>query len=283
MVLSGRARPRRDPVGSPRRHQHPRRGQAHLRRPQHHRPDRLQVDLARRRPGLLPRPGQGLRRACPGSRSTSAVTPCCWTRSRAPNTYPYTDVKEEDVTLGHEATVSKIGDDQPFYLRSRGLSEAEATAMIAMGFIEPISKELLMEYALELNRLIALQMEGAVAGGHRDADPGRVRPDAVRAWSRPSATPIGSAAAWRRWPPWASRSARQPRGALAVHRPCAPGWPRHPQEQGPAAEGARGKRRRRRLGGDGLVRTELEPLAARPAAPPPRPSSTRPWPPRVSS
>ena len=78
------------------------------------------------------------------------------------DTYPYTDVKEEDVTLGHEATVSKIGDDQLFYLRSRGLSEAEATAMIVRGFIEPISKELPMEYALELNRLIALQMEGAV-------------------------------------------------------------------------------------------------------------------------
>jgi FeS assembly protein SufB len=78
------------------------------------------------------------------------------------DTYPYTDVKEEDVTLGHEATVSKIGDDQLFYLQSRGLSEAEATAMIVRGFIEPISKELPMEYALELNRLIALQMEGAV-------------------------------------------------------------------------------------------------------------------------
>jgi Fe-S cluster assembly protein SufB len=78
------------------------------------------------------------------------------------DTYPYTDVKEEDVTLGHEATVSKIGDDQLFYLQSRGLTEAEATAMIVRGFIEPISKELPMEYALELNRLIALQMEGAV-------------------------------------------------------------------------------------------------------------------------
>jgi len=78
------------------------------------------------------------------------------------DTYPYNDVKEEDVTLGHEATVSKIGDDQLFYLRSRGLSESEATAMIVRGFIEPISKELPMEYALELNRLVSLQMEGAV-------------------------------------------------------------------------------------------------------------------------
>jgi Fe-S cluster assembly protein SufB len=78
------------------------------------------------------------------------------------DTYPYNDVKEEDVTLGHEATVSKIGDDQLFYLQSRGLTENEATAMIVRGFIEPISKELPMEYALELNRLVSLQMEGAV-------------------------------------------------------------------------------------------------------------------------
>jgi Fe-S cluster assembly protein SufB len=78
------------------------------------------------------------------------------------DTYPYNDVREEDVTLGHEATVSRIGDDQLFYLQSRGLSENEATAMIVRGFIEPISKELPMEYALELNRLVSLQMEGAV-------------------------------------------------------------------------------------------------------------------------
>jgi len=78
------------------------------------------------------------------------------------DTYPYNDVKEEDVTLGHEATVSKIGDDQLFYLQSRGLTEAEATAMIVRGFIDPVSKELPMEYALELNRLVSLQMEGAV-------------------------------------------------------------------------------------------------------------------------
>jgi Fe-S cluster assembly scaffold protein SufB len=78
------------------------------------------------------------------------------------DTYPYMDIKQEDVTLGHEATVSKIGDDQLFYLRSRGLSEAEATATIVRGFVEPVAKELPMEYALELNRLISLQMEGAI-------------------------------------------------------------------------------------------------------------------------
>jgi Fe-S cluster assembly protein SufB len=78
------------------------------------------------------------------------------------DTYPYVDVREDDVQLGHEATVSKISDDQLFYLMSRGLTEDEAMAMIVRGFIEPIAKELPMEYALELNRLIELQMEGAV-------------------------------------------------------------------------------------------------------------------------
>src|SRR5574341_1540308 len=78
------------------------------------------------------------------------------------DTYPYMDIKQDDVTLGHEATVSKIGEDQLFYLRSRGLTESEAVAMIVRGFIEPIAKELPMEYALELNRLISLQMEGAI-------------------------------------------------------------------------------------------------------------------------
>src|SRR5499427_3184270 len=78
------------------------------------------------------------------------------------DTYPYVDVREDDVAMGHEATVSKISDDQLFYLMSRGLSEEEAMAMIVRGFIEPIARELPMEYALELNRLIELQMEGAV-------------------------------------------------------------------------------------------------------------------------
>jgi Fe-S cluster assembly protein SufB len=78
------------------------------------------------------------------------------------DTYPYMDIKQEDVTLGHEATVSKIGDDQMFYLQARGLTEVEATAMIVRGFIEPVAKELPMEYALELNRLISLQMEGSI-------------------------------------------------------------------------------------------------------------------------
>ncbi len=78
------------------------------------------------------------------------------------DTYPYVDVREDDVAMGHEATVSKVSEDQLFYLMSRGLTEEEAMAMIVRGFVEPIARELPMEYALELNRLIELQMEGAV-------------------------------------------------------------------------------------------------------------------------
>src|SRR5437868_8954601 len=78
------------------------------------------------------------------------------------DTYPYIEVEDETAALGHEATVSKVGEDQLFYLMSRGLSEVEATAMIVNGFIEPITRELPMEYAVELNRLIELQMEGSV-------------------------------------------------------------------------------------------------------------------------
>jgi Fe-S cluster assembly protein SufB len=78
------------------------------------------------------------------------------------DTYPYADIREDDVSMGHEATVTKLSEDQLFYLMSRGMGEDEAMAMIVRGFIEPIARELPMEYALELNRLIELQMEGAV-------------------------------------------------------------------------------------------------------------------------
>jgi Fe-S cluster assembly protein SufB len=78
------------------------------------------------------------------------------------DTYPYVEVEEETAELGHEASVARIGEDQLFYLMSRGLSEAEASAMIVNGFIEPITRELPMEYAVELNRLIELQMEGSI-------------------------------------------------------------------------------------------------------------------------
>lgn len=78
------------------------------------------------------------------------------------DTYPYIEIDEDDVTIEHEASVSKIGEEQLFYLMSRGLSEAEASSMIVTGFIEPLVKELPMEYAVEMNRLIELQMEGTV-------------------------------------------------------------------------------------------------------------------------
>ncbi len=78
------------------------------------------------------------------------------------DTYPYMEVAEQDAQIGHEASVSKIGDEQLFYLQSRGVDEAEARAMIVRGFIEPIAKELPMEYSVELNRLISLNMEGSV-------------------------------------------------------------------------------------------------------------------------
>lgn len=78
------------------------------------------------------------------------------------DTYPYNDIRNDHVTLGHEATVSQVSEDQLFYLMARGIPEDEAMAMIVRGFVEPIAKELPMEYALELNRLIELQMEGSV-------------------------------------------------------------------------------------------------------------------------
>jgi Fe-S cluster assembly protein SufB len=78
------------------------------------------------------------------------------------DTYPYIEIDEQDVTIGHEASVSKVGEEQLFYLMSRGLSEEAATTMVVSGFIEPLVKELPMEYAIEMNRLIQLQMEGSI-------------------------------------------------------------------------------------------------------------------------
>lgn len=78
------------------------------------------------------------------------------------DTYPSIEIDEEDVTIGHEASVSKVGEEQLFYLMSRGLSEEEAMTMVVSGFIEPLVKELPMEYAVEMNRLIQLQMAGSV-------------------------------------------------------------------------------------------------------------------------
>ena len=78
------------------------------------------------------------------------------------DTYPYIEIEEQSANVGHEATVSKVGDEQLFYLMSRGMSKDEAMALIVRGFIEPIAKQLPLEYAVELNRLIELEMEGSV-------------------------------------------------------------------------------------------------------------------------
>ena len=78
------------------------------------------------------------------------------------DTYPTMEIADNSAKITHEATVSKVGEEQLFYLMSRGLSELEATTLIVNGFFEPFTKELPMEYAVELNRLIQLEMEGAV-------------------------------------------------------------------------------------------------------------------------
>ena len=101
-------------------------------------------------------------RARTTARARSSATRCWSTRSPARTPTRTSTSARTTSSMGHEATVSKISDDQLFYLMSRGLTEDEAMAMIVRGFIEPIAKELPMEYALELNRLIELQMEGAV-------------------------------------------------------------------------------------------------------------------------
>jgi Fe-S cluster assembly protein SufB len=108
---------------------------------------------------------RGLVKAYPGSVGVKSTVRCdalILDEISRSDTYPYMEIEEEQVSIGHEATVSKIADEQLFYLMSRGLSEAEAATMIVSGFIEPIVKELPMEYAVEMNRLIQLQMEGAV-------------------------------------------------------------------------------------------------------------------------
>jgi Fe-S cluster assembly protein SufB len=97
-----------------------------------------------------------------GSRSKVVCDALILDEDSRSDTYPYIRIDESDVDIGHEATVSKIGEEQLFYLMSRGLSEAEASAMVVSGFVEPITKELPLEYAVEMNRLIQLQMEGSV-------------------------------------------------------------------------------------------------------------------------
>ena len=97
-----------------------------------------------------------------GSKSNVVCDALLLNKESRSDTYPYIEVDAKDVSLGHEATVSRVGEDQLFYLMSRGLSEEEATTMVVSGFIEPLVKELPMEYAVEMNRLIQLQMIGSV-------------------------------------------------------------------------------------------------------------------------
>jgi len=108
---------------------------------------------------------RGLLRVNPGANGSRSKVVCdalILDEHSQSDTFPYINIGENEVDIGHEATVSKIGEEQLYYLMSRGLSEAEASAMIVAGFIEPITKELPLEYAVELNRLIQLQMEGSV-------------------------------------------------------------------------------------------------------------------------
>jgi Fe-S cluster assembly protein SufB len=111
---------------------------------------------------------RGLVRVEPGAKNAKSFVRCdaliLDEKSRS-DTYPYMEIEENDAEIGHEATVSKVGDEQLFYLMSRGLTEEQATSMIVAGFIEPIVKELPMEYAVEMNRLIELNMAEAGAVG----------------------------------------------------------------------------------------------------------------------
>ncbi len=108
---------------------------------------------------------RGLLKVAPGAVHSSSSVVCdalLLDEASRSDTYPYIEIEEDDVKVGHEASVSRIGEEQLFYLMSRGIDEDEAAAMIVGGFIEPLVKELPMEYAVEMNRLIQLQMEGSI-------------------------------------------------------------------------------------------------------------------------
>jgi Fe-S cluster assembly protein SufB len=108
---------------------------------------------------------RGLLKVYPGAVGSKSNVQCdalLLDEAARTDTYPYIEIEEQRATIGHEATVTKIGDEQLFYLRSRGIPEAEARTMIVRGFIEPIARQLPLEYAVELNRLIEFEMEGSV-------------------------------------------------------------------------------------------------------------------------
>ncbi len=123
--------------------------------------DRLQVDQQ----GWWPRIYRGLLKVSKGAHHSKSNVVCdalLLDEASRSDTYPYIEIEEDEVSVGHEASVSKIGEEQLFYLQSRGIGVDEAAAMIVGGFIEPLVKELPMEYAVEMNRLIQLQMEGSI-------------------------------------------------------------------------------------------------------------------------
>src|SRR5258708_19108174 len=99
---------------------------------------------------------------CKGAKSTVRCDALMLDDTARSATYPYMEIDEDDVTIGHEASVSKVGEEQLFYLMSRGMGEGEAVAMIVNRFIEPIVKTLPMDYALEMNRVVTPQMQGAL-------------------------------------------------------------------------------------------------------------------------
>jgi Fe-S cluster assembly protein SufB len=108
---------------------------------------------------------RGLIKVAPGAVNSKSNVVCdalILDEESASDTFPYIEIEEQDVTIGHEASVSKVSEEQLFYLMSRGIPEDRAANMIVSGFIEPIVKELPMEYALEMNRLIEMEMEGSV-------------------------------------------------------------------------------------------------------------------------
>jgi Fe-S cluster assembly protein SufB len=108
---------------------------------------------------------RGLVKVYPGAKGVKSFVRCdalMLDENSRSDTYPTMEIDDEDVSVGHEATVSRMNEEQMFYLMSRGLTETEAASLIVNGFIEPIVKELPMEYAVELNRLIQLQMAGSV-------------------------------------------------------------------------------------------------------------------------
>ena len=108
---------------------------------------------------------RGLVRVSPGAKGVKSSVDCdalMLDEDSISDTMPYEEIKESDVDMAHEATVGSIGDEDIFYLQSRGIEEDEAMQMVVSGFIEPLTEELPLEYAVELNRLVELEMEGSL-------------------------------------------------------------------------------------------------------------------------